>query len=93
MVMTASTSFDAVIRLYGSQPVSAKHQQLFANAVARVRGIDAGELLAVNGANSGLDLNEVCGVRGQPPLNEMIADVMSLSAPSACPHDVAPGSG
>lgn len=77
---TVATSFDIVVRFYGSQPVSPEHQQLFANAVARVRGIVTGDLIAVNALNSGVALDEMCGVTGQPRLSEVIDDVIIFAA-------------
>jgi hypothetical protein len=67
------TSYGIVVRFWGSTPVSATNQQLFLNAAARLRGIVTGDIDNVQAAN--FDLAQ-CDVIGEPPLNEIIDDVV-----------------
>lgn len=70
---TIITSFDPQIRFVGAVAPADRDRVLA--ALARIRGLVTGDLPEVNATRSGIDLNE-CGVPGQPPLDEVIEDVV-----------------
>lgn len=75
---TVASDFHIAVRLFG-EAMTAANQDAFAAGVARVRGIITGDLPAVNAVNSGIDL-AACGISGQPPLDELIDDVLIFAA-------------
>lgn len=79
---SVASDFHVVLRFFGPDPVSPANQQLFLNAVARVRGLLTGDLIGVNALNTGIDLAE-CGITGQPTLNEIIDDVLIYASVSS----------
>lgn len=74
---TVITSYRIVVRFFGT-PMSAANQQLFFNAAARITGIVTGDVIDANAQN--IDLQSNCNVSGQPPLNEIIDDVIIYAA-------------
>ena len=75
---TVASNFHIAVRFFGDA-LSAEQQQVFIRGVGRVRGIITGDLPGVNGVNSGIDL-ALCGITGQPSLNEVIDDVLIFAA-------------
>src|SRR5207237_10218801 len=71
-------SFHVVVRFVGTA-MSLAQQQLFSNAAARLEGIVTGDIIDAN-AQSNIDLQSNCNVSGQPPLNEVIDDVIIYAA-------------
>src|SRR6185503_13111635 len=57
--------------------MTAAQQALFTNAAARISGFVTGDIIDANAQN--IDLVQ-CGVTGQPPLNEVIDDVLIFAS-------------
>ena len=70
---TVITSFNIVVRFFGP-PMTVAQQQLFFNAAGRISGIVTGDIVDANAQN--IDLQSFCNVSGQPPLNEIVDDVI-----------------
>jgi hypothetical protein len=71
---TVVTSYNIVVRFFGSA-MTVQQQQLFFNAAGRISGFITGDVIDAD-ARSNLDLQSNCNVSGQPPLNEIIDDVI-----------------
>lgn len=67
-----STNYAIVVRFFGN-PMTAAQQALFTNAAARISGFLTGDIIDANAQN--VDVAQ-CGVSGQPPLNEVIDDIL-----------------
>lgn len=83
---TVQTSYQIVVRFWGSTPVSAADQAIFINAAARIKGIVTGDIENTQANN--FDLSR-CNVVGEPNLNETIDDVVIYA--SVQPIDTAGG--
>jgi hypothetical protein len=70
------TSYDIEVRFWGEQPMTDAQKALFTNAAQRIEGVIIGDVININALNSGVDLEQSCGVTGQPPLDEIIDDVI-----------------
>jgi hypothetical protein len=70
---TVVSQYNIVVRFFG-QAMTAAQQQLFLNAAARISGFVTGDVIDANAQN--IDLQQFCNVSGQPPLNEIIDDVI-----------------
>lgn len=70
---TVQTNYRIEVRFFG-EPMSASDQALFSNAAARLEGIVMGDVL--NAQATDQDVESICGVTGEPPLNEVIDDVL-----------------
>ena len=69
---TVTTNYTIVVRFFGTAMTPAQ-QALFTNAAARIAGFVTGDIIDANAQN--IDLAQ-CNITGQPPLNEVIDDVV-----------------
>lgn len=73
---TVTTNYRIDVRFFGASMTPAQ-QALFANAAARISGIVTGDLQDAQASNQDLS---ICGITGQPPLNEIIDDVIIFAS-------------
>ena len=69
---TVITLYHVDVRFYGPA-MTAAQQTLFFNAAARLEGVITGDVVDANAQN--VDLTQ-CNITGQPPLNEVIDDII-----------------
>ena len=67
------TSYDIEVRFFGS-PMSSAQQSLFTTAAQRLEAIIMGDVQNVQASN--IDLEDFCGIPDQPPMTEVIDDVI-----------------
>jgi hypothetical protein len=70
---TVLTSYHVEVRFWG-QAMTPSQQALFTNAAQRIEGFVTGDV--EDALAQGIDLNQACGVSGQPTMNETIDDVI-----------------
>lgn len=74
---TVQTSYKIEVRFWGDQPMTDAQKALFTSAAQRIEGIIIGDIININAQNLPNDvLKDFCGVTGQPPLNEIIDDLI-----------------
>ena len=70
---TIQTAYGIIVRFFGDAMTTAQ-QALFINAADRLEAIVTGDVQNVQATD--IDLNDFCGVSDQPPMNEVIDDVI-----------------
>jgi hypothetical protein len=76
---TIQTNYDIVVRFFG-KAMTAEDRALFTNAAARLEGIVTGDVIAANASNVEIAADSTCGITDEPPLNEIIDDVIIYAA-------------
>lgn len=71
------TSYDIEVRFFGS-PMNTAQQALFITASQRLEAIITGDVQNVQATD--IDLNDFCGIPDQPPMTEVIDDVIVYSS-------------
>jgi hypothetical protein len=74
---TIQTAYNIIVRFFGDA-MSAAQQALFTTAAERLEAIVTGDVQNVSASN--IDLNDFCGVPDQPPMTEIIDDVIIYAA-------------
>jgi Leishmanolysin len=74
---TIQTNYNIIVRFFGNA-MTAAQQALFTTAAERLEGILTGDVQNVQASN--IDLEEFCGITGQPPMSEIVDDVIVYAA-------------
>jgi hypothetical protein len=74
---TIQTSYDIVVRFYGSTLPTVAQQAFFTNAAARLEAIITGD---ITNAHATQDLAAACGESGLPSVNEDVDDIVIYAA-------------
>ena len=72
---TVTTFFNITIRFFGT-PMTPAQEALFTNAAARISGFVTGDIIDADARGGTVDVNASCGTTGQPPLDEIIDDLI-----------------